>query len=100
MMQQAPGVQHFRLGAVKLADLAMELADAIKKAPPGGVTPPLMSDAGVELFVRCDAAVRTVNPIVIPTRDEVQQQLFVQQLTVMSRSYLRDLKRDAVVEIR
>jgi peptidyl-prolyl cis-trans isomerase SurA len=100
MMQQAPGVQHFRLGAVKLADLAMELADAIRKAPPGGVTPPLMSDAGVELFVRCDAAVRTVNPIVIPTRDEVQQQLFVQQLTVMSRSYLRDLKRDAVVEIR
>ena len=100
VVAQAQGLQHFRLGEIKLADLATELADAIGKTPPGGVTPPLTSDAGVELFVRCDPAVRVVKPIEIPSRDEVTQQLFVQQLTVLSRSYLRDLKRDAVVEIR
>jgi hypothetical protein len=28
------------------------------------------------------------------------QQLYLQQMTVLARSYLRDLRRDAVIEIR
>ena len=33
-------------------------------------------------------------------RMELQQQLFVQQMGVYAKSYLRDLRRDAVVETR
>lgn len=98
--RQTEGLVYMRLGAMRLADLSQALADAIRNTEPGGVTQPVFSDAGVELIVRCDPAVRRVIPVQIPTRDELTQQLFVQQLTVMARSYLRDLRRDAVVETR
>ena len=98
--KQVQGSQYFHLGPMKLTDLSMELADAVRKTPPGGVTAPVVSEAGVELIVRCDLAVRTVTPMVIPSRDDLTQQLFVQQITVLARSYLRDLRRDAVVETR
>ena len=97
---QIEGLVHMRLGTMRLTDLSQALADAIRNTEPGGVTQPVFSDAGVELIVRCDPAIRRVIPVQIPTRDELTQQLFVQQLTVLARSYLRDLRRDAVVEIR
>jgi peptidyl-prolyl cis-trans isomerase SurA len=36
----------------------------------------------------------------MPNRDEVEGRLYNQQLSMMSRRYLRDLRRDAVVEYR
>jgi hypothetical protein len=36
----------------------------------------------------------------LPTREELEQQLFVQQMSVFAKSYLRDLRRNAVVETR
>jgi len=98
--RQIEGSVYMRLGPMRLADLAQPLAEAVRATPAGGVTQPVMSDAGVELIVRCDGSGVTANPIQIPTRDELRQQLFVQQITVLSRSYMRDLRRDAVVETR
>ena len=46
------------------------------------------------------AARPTLIPFELPTRAELQQQLFVQQMGVYAKSYLRDLRRDAVVETR
>ena len=97
---RAPGAQHFRLGTMSAADLSMELGDAVLKTQPGGVTEPVISDAGVELLVRCDPAIRKVTPFVMPTREEIRQQIFVQRLTTLARSLMRDLRRDAVVESR
>jgi peptidyl-prolyl cis-trans isomerase SurA len=37
---------------------------------------------------------------VIPTRDQVEQQLYEQQMTVLARRYMRDLRREADVETR
>jgi peptidyl-prolyl cis-trans isomerase SurA len=88
------------LGEVNLNTLAPQISEAIRNTPPGNSVPPFLSPAGVELFVRCDERIRTVIPIVVPTREELEQQLFIQQLTVMARSYLRDLRRDAVIETR
>jgi peptidyl-prolyl cis-trans isomerase SurA len=95
------GIQHFRLGEIKKADIAPEFAEAIfDKTPPGGVSAPTPSDAGIELFVRCDAAPRRVVAATIPTREEMRQQMLDQQLGVLARSYLRNLRRDGVVETR
>ena len=90
----------FTLGNIKPGDLAKEFTDAILATPPGGVAQPIRSDAGVELFVRCDPAIRKVTPFVMPTRDDMFNQIFTQQMTVLARSYLRDLRRDSVVETR
>ena len=98
--EQTPGTVLMNLGEVRLETLAPQLADAIRSTPPGEVVPPFMSQVGVEVFVRCDERLRTVTPFVMPSRDELQQQLFLQQMNVLARSYLRDLRRDAVIEVR
>ena len=36
----------------------------------------------------------------MPTRDDVEKQLFEEQISVLARRYLRDLRRDADVETR
>jgi peptidyl-prolyl cis-trans isomerase SurA len=36
----------------------------------------------------------------LPTRDSIEDNLFSQQLSMMSRRHLRDLRRDAVIEMR
>jgi peptidyl-prolyl cis-trans isomerase SurA len=59
-----------------------------------------MSAAGVELIIRCDQAAPRVLVYQPPTRDQVEAQLVDEQLSIMSRRYLRDLRRDADVETR
>jgi peptidyl-prolyl cis-trans isomerase SurA len=50
--------------------------------------------------VRCDKPVPKALVAVIPTRDEVEQELYEDQMSVIARRYLRDLRRDADVETR
>jgi len=95
-----PGVVYMNLGTMKLTDLSAELQSAIAKTAPGGVTDPLVSSAGVELIVRCDKAAPKETVMVIPTKDQIEDQLYEEQMTVLARRYLRDLRRDADVETR
>jgi peptidyl-prolyl cis-trans isomerase SurA len=54
----------------------------------------------VELIVRCDKAVPKENVMVIPTKDQLEEQLYEQQMTILARRFLRDLRREADVETR
>ena len=36
----------------------------------------------------------------MPTRDQIRDQLFQNQIATMARRYLRDLKRDANIQVR
>lgn len=98
--RQVQGSVYMSLGSMKPADMSGELRDSLAKTEPGDVAAPFMSPAGVEIIVRCDVAVRKVVPFKMPTREDVENQLYSEQIAIMSRSYLRDLRRDAVVEIR
>ena len=83
-----------------LAALAQDLRDALEKTEPGRVVEPFFSPAGLEVIMRCDTP--AVKPVAfeLPSREELEQQLFVQQMSVFAKSYLRDLRRNAVVETR
>ena len=97
---QLQGSVYTRLGQMKPAALAQDLRDALEKTEPGKVVEPFFSPAGLEIIMRCDTpAVRPV-AFQLPTREELEQQLFVQQMSVFAKSYLRDLRRNAVVETR
>jgi hypothetical protein len=74
-----------------------ELRGALAKSGPGEIVPPFLSAAGVEVIVRCDIATPGVRAFQLPTRDELQQQLFVQKMSLYSKSYLHDLRRTAIV---
>jgi peptidyl-prolyl cis-trans isomerase SurA len=100
IITKIPGAIYMDLGTMKIADLSAEMQNAVNKTEAGAVTEPMVSSAGVELLVRCDKAVPKETVIVVPTRDQVEQQLYEQQMTVLARRYLRDLRRDADVETR
>jgi peptidyl-prolyl cis-trans isomerase SurA len=94
------GAVFMNLGNMRLADLSADMQTAIAKTQPGETTAPFSSPAGVELIVRCDKAVPKERVFVVPTSEQVEQQLYEEQMTVLARRYLRDLRREADVETR
>jgi peptidyl-prolyl cis-trans isomerase SurA len=100
VVSKMPGALYMNLGTMKLTDLSAELQSAIAKTAPGGITDPLVSSAGVEIIVRCDKAVPKESVTVIPTKDQVEEQLYEAQMTILARRFLRDLRREADVETR
>ena len=97
---QVKGAVFMNLGMARLADLSQQIRDVLAKTESGGVAKPFLSDAGVELFVRCDKAVVKQLVYVLPKRQAVEQQLFEEQISAMARRYNRDLKRNADIEVR
>jgi hypothetical protein len=58
---------------------------------------PFFSPAGLELIVRCDTVPTRVGTFELPSREQLQQQLFAQAMSLYAKSYLRDLRRNAIV---
>jgi peptidyl-prolyl cis-trans isomerase SurA len=97
---KVPGSVYMNFGMARLADLSPQVRNALAKTEPGGAAEPFMSDAGVELFVRCDKALVKQQVYVLPKREDVERQLFSEQISAMARRYSRDLKRNADIEVR
>ena len=102
MAEQVHGMVYQDLAkmGLKIADLSPEIQDAINKAGPGEATPPFKSPAGIEMMVRCDKRAPTRTVFALPSRQQVEESLFDQQITMLSRRYLRDLRRNANVEAK
>ncbi len=95
-----PGSVFMDLGNMKPSDLSPEIQKALAQTQSGTTTAPLVSDAGVELIARCDKKVEVQTAYTMPTRQQVEANLFDQQISALAQRYLRDLKRDANVEVR
>jgi peptidyl-prolyl cis-trans isomerase SurA len=94
-------IQDIAKMGLKITDLSPEIQAAIAKAGPGEATPPFSSPAGIEMMVRCDKRPPPPNKVFeLPTRQAVEENLFDQQITMLSRRYLRDLRRSANVEAK
>ena len=98
--KQLAGSVYQRLGSMNPKDLNPELRDALAATVPGELVKPFFSPAGLELIMRCDGAPPKLGAFELPSRDQLQQQLFAQKMSLYAKSYLRDLRRDAVVETR
>lgn len=85
------------LGTVDAKDLPPDFQQALAGLNTDQVANPLVSSDGVHVLMVCDK--QTAKPKE-PTRDLVEQQLTEQQLDMMARRYLRDLRRDALIEYR
>jgi peptidyl-prolyl cis-trans isomerase SurA len=95
--KQLQGTIYQRLGNMNPQELNPELRDALAKTAAGEVIPPFFSPAGLELIMRCDAVPAKPGIFELPSREQLQQQLVVQQMSLYAKSYLRDLRREAVV---
>lgn len=82
---------------VAFGQLDQQLRTSLAKAKPGDVLKPVRSQQGIEMIAVCGYQADTGGA---PTRDQIENSIFSQRLDMMARRHLRDLRRDAVVDIR
>ena len=94
------GTVFMDLGNANLAELSPQIQEAMKNSHPGEAATPFLSEAGIELIARCDKRIEIKTAYVMPTRQQVEDQLFQNQIAALARRYLRDLKRDSNIQVR
>lgn len=85
------------LGTVKLRELPEEIRGAVAELPIGDFSKPIVSNDAIMLLMVCEREVPVVEP---PDRQKIEQELLRRRLAMLAQRYLRDLRRDAVVELR
>ncbi|WP_439814771.1 peptidylprolyl isomerase [Zavarzinia sp. CC-PAN008] len=85
------------MGVVNVTSLPQQFREAISYLGPGQATPPIQAGEALHIFLVCDRIEKPVGPV---SRDDVMAALEQQQLNMLGRRHLRDLRRDANVEIR
>jgi peptidyl-prolyl cis-trans isomerase SurA len=94
---KAQGVISADLGEAEITDLRGPFKDAAEKLQPGEVSDPIRTDVGLHLVAVCS---KHAGGSKLPSREDIQNRLQSEQLSVMSRRYLRDLRNSATIEAR
>jgi peptidyl-prolyl cis-trans isomerase SurA len=92
-----PGAQVSQPQSVTAAQLRGPIRAAVMSKEAGSFVPAGRTERGIEALVICDRKDDVGNQ---PTYDSIENNLFNQELSMMARRHLRDLRRDAVIEIR
>ena len=106
--RQLQGVVVLDLPILPVKDLAPEIQQVIQGLNPSDVSQPFFSREGeqnlMNLLVVCGDRPRVdfvaTRVFEMPTREQVSNRMFSQSLSVAARRYMRDLRRDAAIEIR
>lgn len=85
------------LGKVKLSELPPPIASAVANLPVNSLSRPIEAPAGFMLLMVCS---RDAQAQALPARQNIRNRLLGERLSVLAQRYLRDLKRDAVIELR
>jgi peptidyl-prolyl cis-trans isomerase SurA len=86
------------LNGIRVGDLQAnrEMYEALPKLSPGGTAGPFRVAEGLQVVVLCSK----VGGDGLPTRDVISQQLLLQKLEAAGRRYMRELRRQATVDIK
>ncbi|MHA1567854.1 MAG: peptidylprolyl isomerase, partial [Alphaproteobacteria bacterium] len=82
---------------IKAGDMVPQLREAALRTEAGRSSAPIETPAGILIFMVCDRTEPATN---LPTRDEVRARLSNEQVEMMARRYLRDLRFAALVDLR
>lgn len=85
------------LGELGANALIPEIRERLSGLEPGEATAIVDGQAGLQVFILCS---RTIGGPGVPSPDEIEQQLIGQQLSLLARRWLRDLRREATIDIR
>lgn len=91
------GVVARDLGSIPLKQFNPELREILMTIPAGKATAPINTPDGFIIFVICS---RSMPEAVLPSAASIQQQIETQRIAMMARRYLRDLKRDAIIDYK
>jgi peptidyl-prolyl cis-trans isomerase SurA len=86
-----------RLGWLRVGDLPPPLRQAVSSLPVGQVSVPLDGPAGIHLLMVCD---RRNAQAETPQREQIAERLQRERVERLARRYLRDLRKEAFVEVR
>jgi peptidyl-prolyl cis-trans isomerase SurA len=94
---KTPGMLAADLGEAEINDLRGPFKDAAVALNPGQVSDPIRTDVGMHLVAVCS---KRSSGDKMPTKADVSNRLYAEQLAVMSKRYLRDLRNSATIEAR
>lgn len=86
------------LSGVRVGDLQAnpQMFEQIPKLNPGGTAGPFRVAEGLQVVALCSKA----GADGLPTRDAISQQLLLQKLEAAGRRYMRDLRRQATIDVK
>ncbi|MGE0666573.1 MAG: peptidylprolyl isomerase [Sphingomonadales bacterium] len=85
------------LGTVRLGDLPPPVRTAVRSVEIGQASEPVQTGTDFRILVVCGKKVAEVRE---PTPAEIEDFLSNQRLAMMARRYLRDLRRDAIIDYK
>ncbi|PVM88970.1 peptidylprolyl isomerase [Caulobacter radicis] len=91
------GVVAGDLGEAEIGDLAPSFQAAANSLNIGQVSDPIRTDAGLHLIAVCG---KRQSGGAAPSHDQIENRLKGQQLALISKRYLRDLRNSATIETR
>lgn len=91
------GVVAGDLGEAEINDLAPAFQAAANALNVGQVSDPIRTDAGLHLIAVCG---KRQSGGAVPNHDQIENRLKGQQLALISKRYLRDLRNSATIETR
>ena len=91
------GVISGDLGEAETKDLAPAFRDAAEVLQVGQVSEPIRTDAGLHLIALCAKHLGGAQQM---TTDEIQNRLFGEELSMIAKRQLRDLRNTATIETR
>jgi peptidyl-prolyl cis-trans isomerase SurA len=82
------------LGTMKLDSLPGPIQNVVRSLPVGQPSEPVQVSGGLSVLVVCERTDAGID------RDAIRDQLITSQLDLLSRRFMRDLRRNATVDIR
>ena len=96
--RQIKGSTSGDLNGVRVGDLAAnpQMYEQLPRLPVGGTAGPFRVAEGLQVVALCSKS----GGDGLPTRDAISQQLLMQKLDAAGRRYMRDLRRQATIDIK
>ena len=79
------------------ADLSPALREVLAKVDVGKVTPPEITEGGVEVFALCEKKETNSDS---PTKRKVRDEIFQRRFTTRAERYLKELRAQAMIEYK
>src|SRR5262249_26207585 len=80
------------------AELGPTQREALNNTPVGKLTPPEITPAGVEVFAVCNKTASTDTDT--PAKREARDSMFQERYQALSKKYLKELRGQALIEMR
>lgn len=91
------GAKTNRVEDIRLGDLSVTLRENMMTLQTGQTTQPLDMGRSIGLITVCKRVDENSN---LPTRNQIREKIGTERLNLVARRYLRDIRRDAFIDIR